>query len=138
MATLDTNAVVRFLLRDDVEKATCVRDLIRRETCLIPIEVIAEAVYVFAKFYEIERTEIQQTLLDFLLNPNVTTPNQRVVETALRYFGETKLDFVDCLMVGYAIVEGHQIFTFDTKLKKILSSSTDYNGENTPQEKTEQ
>ena len=137
MATLDTNAVLRFLLQDDEEKAISVHDMMERETCLIPIEVFAEAVYVLTKTYRIERSLIQQKLLDVLQKENVTTTNQRVVETALRYFGETKLDFVDCLMVGYAIIEGHQIMTFDSKLKKILSSSTDYNDENTPQEKTE-
>jgi predicted nucleic-acid-binding protein len=124
MTVLDTNAVLRFLLRDDEDKAVRVHDIMEQETCLIPIEVLAEAVYVLAKTYCIERTLIQEKLLGFLWNENVETPCQGAVETALRYFGETKLDFVDCLMIGYAVAEGHRIFTFDKKLNKTLASAS--------------
>ena len=124
MIILDTNAVLRYLLRDDVEKAVHVRSTMEQETCLIPVEVIAEAVYVLAKIYRIERTLIQEKLLGVLWNENVEAANQGVVEMALRLFGETKFDFVDCLMVGYAHIERHQVFTFDGKLKKYLSRST--------------
>jgi predicted nucleic-acid-binding protein len=96
-----------------------------RETCLVPFEVLAEAVYVLVKSYGIERSEVRLNLLDFLQNENVETPCLEVAETALHYFGETKLDFVDCLMIGYFIACGHQIFTFDKKLQKILLQSTD-------------
>jgi len=124
MTILDTNAVLRFLLRDDVEKAICVRNAMGQETCLIPIEVIAEAVYVLTKTYNVERTLVQEKILGVLWNENIEIPSQGVVEMALRLFGETKFDFVDCLMIGYAVVESHQIFTFDEKLKKYLSRST--------------
>jgi len=124
MIILDTIAVLRYLLRDDVEKAVHVRNTMEQETCLIPVEVIAEAVYVLAKTYSIERMLIQKKLLGVLWNENVETPNQGVVEMALRLFGETNFDFVDCLMIGYAHIEGHQIFTFDGPLKKYLSRLT--------------
>ena len=123
MIVLDTNAVLYFLLQNDEEKAVCVRDTMEQETCLIPVEVFAEAVYVLDKAYCIDRTQIQRKLLGFLQNENVETTRRGVVEKALRYFGETKLDFVDCLMVGYALVEGHRIFTFDKKLNKILTQT---------------
>ena len=121
---LDTNAVLRFLLRDDEEKAVYIYSMMKQETCLIPIEVLAEAVYVLAKTYKIERTLIQEKLLNVLWRENVKTSNQEVVEVALRCFGETRFDFVDCLMIGYSLVEGHQILTFDKKLKKYLSQLT--------------
>jgi len=124
MVVFDTNAVLRYLLRDDLEKAIHVRSMMEQGTCLIPIEVLAEAVYVLSKTYKVERTLIQEKLLGVLWNENVETPQQGVVETALRYFGETKFDFVDCLMIGYALVEGYQVFTFDKKLAKLLSSLT--------------
>ena len=124
MTVLDTNAILRFLLRDDVEKAVYVRNTMELETCLIPIEVIAEAVYVLVKTYSIERTLVRQKLLNFIWNENIEIPHQAVVETALHHFGETNFDFVDCLMIGYAHVEGHQVLTFDKKLKNALSLST--------------
>jgi predicted nucleic-acid-binding protein len=124
MMILDTNAVLRFLLRDDEEKAVYVYNMMKQETCLIPIEVLAEAVYVLVKTYKIERTLIQEKLLDVLWRENVETPDQGVAESALRCFGETRFDFVDCLMIGYSLVEDHQIVMFDKKVKKYLSQST--------------
>ena len=124
MIVLDTNAVLRFLLRDDEEKATRVHDTMELGACLIPVEVVAEAVYVLSKTYNIERTLIREKLLGVLWNENVETPSQKVVEMALRCFGETKFDFVDCLLIGYARIDGHRIFTFDEKLQKYLSQST--------------
>jgi len=121
MVVLDTNAILRFLMQDDEEKAVCVRSTLERETCLFPIEVLAEAVYVLAKYYNIERVLIQQKLLAILRNKNVEMPHRTVVETALLHFGKTTFDFVDCLMIGYAHVEGYQILTFDQKLAKYLS-----------------
>jgi len=38
----------------------------------------------------------------------------------LEYFGQTSLDFVDCVLAGYAEVEKDEIFTFDNKLKKMI------------------
>ena len=123
MTVLDTNAILRFLLRDDMEKAVCVHDTMEQEMCLIPVEVVAEAVYVLAKTYGVERALVRQKLLNFMWNENVEIPHRAVVETALHHFGETTFDFVDCLMIGYAHVEGHRVLTFDKKLKNMLSST---------------
>jgi len=120
MTILDANAILRFLLRDIVGQAIRVRDIMDQETCFIPVEVLAEVVYVLYKTYDIERSLVQQKLFDFLKNENVLTTNNEVVETALHYFVETKLDFVDCLMIGYAVDAGHQVFTFDKDLQKHL------------------
>ena len=119
------------------EAAIVANEQMAREEFLLPIEVIAEIVYVLLKVYSFDRATIIHSVSTMMKHKNARIPHKKVVKMGLRYFGETKLDFVDCLMIGYAIIEGHQIFTFDNKLKKILSSSTDYDDENTPQGKTE-
>jgi len=48
---LDTNAVLRFITGDNIEKCQKVSDLIDTNNCIVPIEVIAEAVYNLEKFY---------------------------------------------------------------------------------------
>ena len=52
------------------------------------------------------------------------TGRRILCKTALRYFGETRFDFVDCLMIGYATIEGRQVFTLDKKLKKHIERIT--------------
>jgi len=46
MKVFDTNAILHFLLRDEVKKAARVRDTMERETCFVPTGVLAEVVYV--------------------------------------------------------------------------------------------
>ena len=122
MVVLDTNTILRCILQDDLEKAALVDNWMSREECMITPEVVAEIVFVMLKVYRLNREEIENSVSTILRHKNVHIPYQEVVETALRYFGETKLDFVDCLMVGYATIEGHRILTFDKELKKYLPS----------------
>ena len=89
--------------------------------CLIPMEVVAEIAFVLLKVYRFDRIKIVDSISTILDHENARVPHGEVVEAALHYFGKTKLDFVDCLMIGYAFAEGHQIVTFDKALNKILS-----------------
>ena len=123
MIVLDTNTILRCILQDDVESAALVRDCMSRNKCMIPPEVVAEIVFVLLKMYHLDRKVIANSVLTILEHENVRVPYKAVVEMALHHFGETNFDFVDCLMIGYANVEGHQILTFDKKLKNMLSST---------------
>ena len=122
MTILDTNTILRCILQDDKETAALVNKRMADDECLIPPEVVAEIVFVLLKVYRLDREKIVQSVSALLSHKNVRVPHKGVVETALRYFGDTTLDFVDCLMIGYAIVEGHRVFTFDKKLNKILAA----------------
>jgi len=123
MIVLDTNTILRCILQDDAKSAALVWDCMARHECLIPPEVVAEIVFVLLKMYRIDRKEIENSVLKILRHKNVRVPYRAVVEMALHHFGETNFDFVDCLMIGYANIEGHQILTFDKKLKNMLSST---------------
>jgi predicted nucleic-acid-binding protein len=46
--------------------------------------------------------------------------HQGVVLFALEKYAYSKLDFVDCILIGYSKMEGYDIFTFDKKLKNNL------------------
>lgn len=86
-------------------------------------EVIAEAVYVLAKVYKTDRKTVHSLIDVVLSDENSTIPHQLLVEEAMDIYAQTKFDFVDCLMVGYAKYQGHAIVTFDKKLKKYLTRS---------------
>ena len=120
MIVLDTNSILRCLLQDNMEMAALVDEQMAREECFILPEVVAEIVFVLLKVYHLDRREIAASVSAILQHENLRFPHKAVIETALWYFDTTKLDFVDCLLVGYAIDEGRRIFTFDKKLKKYL------------------
>jgi predicted nucleic-acid-binding protein len=86
MKILDTNMILRYLLRDDEQKALFVADILLNSQVYVPIEVFAEVVFVLnGKIYNRSRTEIKDCLTIFLdiidceNKDNVTlTPKVRV------------------------------------------------------------
>jgi len=117
---LDTNAVLRFIADDDKGKSEKVSDLINTTDCIVSIEVIAEAVYNLEKYYDHPRQLIAEEIKDFIEIKESLVLEENVVRYGCNTYALTGLDFVDCLLVGYANVNDNPIFTFDNDLKKKL------------------
>jgi len=120
MLLLDTNAILRYLLQDNQAMADSVEAQLSNNVCYIPVEVVAEIVYVLLKVYNVERKIIYQTLREFAKEDNIKIAQKSVVNHALKVFSSSALDFVDCLLVGYAKEKHYSVFTFDKKLQKHL------------------
>jgi len=119
---LDTNAVLRFITGDNFEKFQKVADLIDTSDCIVPIEVIAEAVYNLEKFYKHPRQLIAAEIKDFILIKENLVFEENVVRYGCNTFVSTNLDFIDCILVAYANVKGNSVFTFDDLLSKQLGN----------------
>jgi predicted nucleic-acid-binding protein len=120
MVLFDTNAILRYILQDHEEMADRVEKRLTEELCHIPVEVVAEVVYVLSGVYRVERKTIARTLNDLAETDNIRMAEKNVIHHALDIFASSKLDFVDCLMVGYAKEKHYTVFTFDKKLQKQL------------------
>jgi predicted nucleic-acid-binding protein len=120
---LDTNAVLRFITGDNMEKCKKVSDLIDTSDCIVPIEVIAEAIYNLEKFYKHSRQLIADEKKDFIAIKKNLVFEENIVRYGCNTFASTNLDFVDCLLVAYANVKGNPIFTFDEYLIKQLGQN---------------
>jgi predicted nucleic-acid-binding protein len=120
MVLLDTNAILRYMLQDDREMADSVEQQLLNNVCYIPVEVVAEFVYVLLKVYGVERNVIAQAVTRIADADNVRLAQSSVVRHALNVFVSSTLDFVDCLLVGYAKEKLYSVFTFDKKLQKYL------------------
>jgi len=121
MVLFDTNAILRYVLQDNQEMADSVEQQLSNNICFIPVEVVAEIVYVLLKVYNVERKIIAQTVMDIADTDNIRVAQNGVVRYALGIFASTTLDFVDCLLVGYAKEKQYSVFTFDKKLQKFLN-----------------
>ena len=84
-------------------------------------EVVAEIVYVLEKVYNVKNDEIRDTLLDLFNYENISVDEFEVLAEALHLFGRKRLDFVDAILIAYSKVKGHQIYSFDKKLNKLLN-----------------
>jgi predicted nucleic-acid-binding protein len=117
---LDTNAVLRFITGDNIEKCQKVSDLLNTNDCFVPIEVIAEAVYNLEKFYKHHRQLVAAEIKDFIQIKDNLVFEENVVLYGCNIFSSSNLDFVDCLLVAYAYVKGNPVFSFDNYLNKML------------------
>ncbi|MFZ4856253.1 MAG: PIN domain-containing protein [Desulfuromonadaceae bacterium] len=120
MRIVDANIILRYLLDDDPQFSVQATLILERGTVHAPFEVLAEVVYVMQGVYGVPRAEISTTLGLFVTLPNITTNSSMVLMEALGLYAEKGFDFVDALLCAYHKVEGHEIETFDKKLKKCL------------------
>ena len=114
---VDANVVLRYMLHDDDDQFPVAEQTIREGAYLLP-EVLAEIVYVLLGVYSVPRDEIASRMK--LLVDEVQSERPEVLKSALEFFGSTKLDFVDCLLVAYHNHLGDNVTSFDRKLNRLL------------------
>ena len=114
---VDTNVILRCLLRDNAEQAKLADEVIRAGAWTLP-EVLAEVDHVLRTFYNVERKDIAEQLFAALRLIEVERPH--IMFRAVEIFAETKLDFVDCILAAYHALENVEVFTFDKKLNNQL------------------
>ena len=120
MIKIDANIVLRYVLNDHPELSSSAKEIIDRNIVEVPIEVLCEVVYVLDGYYKIDRKSISTELQHFFEQTQCILFHREAILRALDYYGQKSLDFVDCVLAGYAEIEKDEIFTFDDKLKKML------------------
>jgi predicted nucleic-acid-binding protein len=122
MQLVDANIILRYLLEDVPQQAVEAASIIENNRIRISVEVLSEVVYVLEKVYKTSREDINLSLTDLLVNANIELLDRDVILVGLEYFSTRKLDFVDCILAGYAKVKDAKIHTFDTALKKLIEN----------------
>ena len=122
MLILDTNAILRYMLSDNIDMATKVNELITNNRVMVRYEIVAEVVYVLEGVYSLSRDKIKDSISVFLSVPNVETESKSVLLLALETYVDKNIDFVDCLLYGFKVLQSYDVFTFDKKLNKLLNT----------------
>ena len=120
MRAVDTNVLVRLILRDDEQQFTNAVAFVERGAWVSHV-VLAEATWVLRSAYRLEDAAIASAI-DMLLNQeNLTLQDADVVEAALdQYRRKPALRFADCLILEIAKKAGHiPLGTFDKALSKL-------------------
>ena len=117
MRLIDTNIILRYLLKDNEQQAEKAIAQIM-DGAVTTAEVIAEVIYVMSRVYKIPRDEVSWMIHRLLMD--VKVENLKSLRYALGLFNQTSLDFVDCLLVAYHKVLGVDILSFDKKLNSAL------------------
>ena len=117
MTMIDANVILRYLLQDIEEQYNIAKKIIEEGACTIP-EVIPELVYVLSGIYEVKRKDIEMGIKAVI--EDVAVMDKSIIKTALEFYSETGLDYVDCLFIARRKILKETVFTFDKKLKKQL------------------
>jgi predicted nucleic-acid-binding protein len=120
MRAVDTNVVVRLLVRDEVRQVLAAEEFIANGAWVSHL-VLAETVWVLDAVYDLAAEQIA-TAVDMLLNhKELTVQDPDVVTSALGRFRKyPALGFSDCLVVEIARKSGHlPMGTFDRDLAKL-------------------
>ncbi|HEY7888224.1 MAG TPA: type II toxin-antitoxin system VapC family toxin [Steroidobacteraceae bacterium] len=124
MRAVDTNVLIRLLVRDDIKQVQAAEKFIAPGAWVSHL-VLAEAMWVLDAVYERTPEQIA-TAIDMLLShKNLTIHDAEVVGAAVAYFRRRPtLGFSDCLVVEIARKAGHvPLGTFDRNLAKTAGAT---------------
>ena len=105
MLGIDTNVLVRFLVRDDAAQFNKARKLIKREanagnSILISLPVLLETEWVLRSRYSMDKPEIIGAISALLDTTEVEFEDESSVEQALFIWKDSAADFAVCLIGG--------------------------------------
>ena len=124
MIALDTNVLVRYVVRDVPEQAEAARKLIEGLTPAspgyIPLYVAIELVFVLERFYHFQRMHIAERLGEFLGSNSIEVQDAAEVSHAIRVYIEGGPDFADVMILLAAQwKEALPLHTFDRRLARL-------------------
>ena len=121
MKALDTNVLVRFLVRDDKRQAETIYRVFKkaesdREVFFVPLLVVLETVWVLESVYKIPRKEILDSVNELILMPILKFETQPAILNFISAARETKMDLLDLLIAHSAKFSGCEcVLTFDKR-----------------------
>lgn len=120
MLAVDTNILVRLIVRDDAIQVRTAELAVAKGAWVSHL-VLAETLWVLDAVYDLSREKIA-IAVDMLLNHEViTVQDADVIQLALEHFRvRGGIDFSDCLVLEIARKAGHlPVATFDRDFAKL-------------------
>ena len=125
MIALDTNVLIRFLVRDDEKQAQIVYARFKqaesaRETLFIPLLVVLETIWVLESVYHNSRKEILDSFDELKSMPILEFEKVQVLQSLLSEGYKNNADLADLLIaLGAQSCGCNGGFTFDKKAAKF-------------------
>ena len=120
MRAVDTNVLVRLIVRDDPAQAAAAEAFVAPGAWVSHL-ALAEAVWVLVSVYERSAAQVGATIEALLDHEALTLQDPDVVRSALARIRQApRLGFSDCLMLEVANRAGHTpLGTFDRALGRL-------------------
>lgn len=127
MLGIDTNVLVRFLVRDDETQFEKARKLIKREVAagrrvFVNQPVLMETEWVLRSRYDLPKNQIIEVISGLLDAADLQFEDEPTIEEALFVWKDANADFADCLIGAKNRRLGcRATVTFDAKATKLPS-----------------
>lgn len=121
MKALDTNALVRFLVRDDEKQAQIVRGLLldiekKNDLLFVPLAVTLETIWVLSSAYDYSKEQIVQALENLLMLSVLDFEERERIGELCRIAPKNNADLADLLIGLSSRDKGCETtLTFDKK-----------------------
>ncbi len=120
MIIIDTNIILRYLLKDSEKLSKIAIETIDKNIVYIPTEVIVEVSYVLKKVYNVQKEKIYEAIKLLIEMEDVEFQNKDTIELAFKIYSKRSFDIVDCLLFAYSKIGHYEVKTFDEKLYKLI------------------
>jgi len=129
MPALDTNVLIRYIVRDDSAQLAAARRLIRKcvseqHALFVPVTVTLELEWVLRSSFGYDKLETIRVLSDLFSAAELSFESEQALEVALELHRRSAADFADCLHIALAAQAGEQpLWTFDKSAAKVGGAS---------------
>jgi len=123
MRAIDTNVLVRLIVRDDPLQADAAEDFVQNGAW-VSVLVLAEATWVLSSVYEMTPKDLAKVIDMLLQHRQLALQDAATVAGALELFrARPALGFSDCLVLQWARDAGNvPLCTFDRNLAKVAGA----------------
>jgi predicted nucleic-acid-binding protein len=118
---LDTNVILRFLIRDHEEMFSKASSLFSRAErgeirLLVHSVTVAELVWTLESFYGYSKSQINKVLQSFIQADGIHVPEKDIISVALTLYLDKNVDYLDAYLFANASEKGPStIYSFDRK-----------------------
>lgn len=125
MRFLDTTIILRYLTRDDVDKAEKALDLLLRvergeEKVITSPLVIFEIIFTLQKMYRVPRQKISELVLPIIFLRGLHLPDKEAYSRAFDLYITKNISFADAYNASYMLSEKiRDIYSWNTDFDKI-------------------
>ena len=125
MPSLDTNVLVRWLVRDDERQSIRARSLLESAhadafTLFVPITVALELEWVLRSRYDFDKPTVMGVFTALLETQEIEFQDEAALERALHLYRRGTAEFADCLHAGICGMQGQSpLLTFDAKAARL-------------------
>jgi predicted nucleic-acid-binding protein len=121
MPALDTNVLVRYIVRDDDAQLHAAQTLIRQcvasgQALFVPVTVLLELEWVLRSRYGFGKQEVIGTIAGLLSATELRFEAEQALEVALQMYRDGAADFADGLHIAQATQAAElPVWTFDQR-----------------------